>query len=78
MMLGGMDVARWAPCKVGQQGGRWGAAAGDGQCVSVVSAVPGEADKAAGCVTVSTPGSLPDMWDMCDFDIGGWRVQYSE
>ena len=32
-----------------------------GQCVSVVPAVPGEADKAAGCVTVSTPGSLPDM-----------------
>ena len=32
-----------------------------GQCVSAVPGVPGEADKAAGCVTVSTPGSLPDM-----------------
>ena len=34
-----------------------------GQCVSVVPApaMPGEADKAAGCVTVSTPGSQPDM-----------------
>ena len=61
-----------APCKVG------GLLAGGeqqqvmaGQCVPVV---PGEADEAAGCVTVSTPGSLPDMRDMFDSDIGGVYV----